>query len=44
MKIFRKLISENLVPQWLYMELLKATTGRLKDQAVNVRKTALLLF
>jgi len=44
MKIFRKLISENLVPQWLYMELLKAMTGRLKDQAVNVRKTALLLF
>jgi hypothetical protein len=44
MKIFRKLVVENLVPQWMYMELLKATTGRLKDQAVNVRKTALLLF
>jgi len=44
MKIFRKLVVENLVPQWLYMELLKACIGRLKDVTVSVRKTGLLLY
>jgi hypothetical protein len=44
MKVFRKLISENLIPSWMYIDLFRAVIGRLKDQAVNVRKTALYLF
>jgi hypothetical protein len=44
MKVFRKLITENLIPQWMYMDLFKAVSGRLKDQAVNVRKGALMIF
>jgi adenine-specific DNA methylase len=34
MKVFTKLISENLVPQHLYIELLRSVIGRLKDTAV----------
>ena len=44
MKVFTKLTAENLVPQWMYMELFKAVTERLRDTAVQVRKTALRLF
>jgi hypothetical protein len=38
------MISENLIPQWLYIDLLKSVIGRLKDTAVQVRKMALKIF
>jgi hypothetical protein len=44
MKVFRKLVAENLVPEWMYMSLFQAVIGRLRDQAVNVRKSALGIF
>ncbi len=34
MKVFTKLISENLIPQWMYMDLFKSVIGRLKDTGV----------
>ena len=43
-KVFTKLISDNMIPQWLYIDLLKAVIGRLKDTTVQVRKTALRIF
>jgi len=44
LKVFTKMISENLIPQWLYIDLLKSVIGRLKDTTVQVRKTALKIF
>lgn len=44
LKVFSKMISENLIPQWLYIDLLKAVIGRLKDVTVQVRKSALKIF
>jgi len=34
LKVFTKMISENLIPQWLYIDLLKSVIGRLKDTTV----------
>jgi len=44
MKVFTRLTEENLVPRFLYMDLFTAVIGRLKDVAVQVRKTALRLY
>ena len=44
MKVFTKLTEENLVPSYNYMELFQQVIGRLKDVAVQVRKTALRLY
>ena len=44
MKVFTKLTEENLVPRCMYMDLFSAVIGRLKDTAVQVRKTALRLY
>jgi len=44
MKVFTKLTEENLVPRFMYMDLFQSVIGRLKDQAVHVRKAALRLF
>lgn len=43
MKVFTKLIVENLVPQWMFMEVFAMVIGRLKDATVQVRKCALRL-
>lgn len=44
MKVFTRLTEENLVPSYNYMELFQSVIGRLKDVAVQVRKTALRLY
>ena len=44
MKVFTKLTEENLVPRHMYMALFTEVIGRLKDTAVQVRKTALRLY
>jgi hypothetical protein len=44
MKVFTKLTEENLVPRYMYMDIFSEVIGRLKDTAVQVRKTALRLY
>ena len=44
MKVFVRLIEENMVPRTLYLELLERVIGRFRDVSAMVRKQSLKLF
>ena len=44
MKVFVRLIEENMVHRTLYLELLERVIGRFRDVSAMVRKQSLKLF